>query len=163
MSPVLHAKRAHFAPASQVVCRTSSDRIRLLRPPHNSPLCSVFIALLLLPLAAYAAEGDTFFRERVEPILKKRCFECHSHADKIKGGLVLDSRSGWQAGGDSGPAIVPGSPEKSRLIEAVRYTNPDMEMPPMAKLPQDEVAALEEWVRRGAPDPRETLAAIKTV
>ena len=163
MSPVLSAKRAHFAPASQVVCRTSSDRIRLLRPPHSSSLCWVFIALLLLPLAASAAEGDTFFRERVEPILKKRCFECHSHADKIKGGLVLDSRSGWQAGGDSGPAIVPGSPEKSRLIEAVRYTNPDMEMPPKAKLPQAEVAALEEWVMRGAPDPRETVAAIKTV
>jgi hypothetical protein len=103
---------------------------------------SVFIALLLIPLAAFAAEGDNFFRERVEPILRQRCFECHSHEGKIKGGLVLDSRSGWQAGGESGPAIVPGAPEKSRLIEAVRYKNPDMEMPPKSKLPQDEVAVL---------------------
>jgi hypothetical protein len=120
-------------------------------------------ALLLIPLAAFAAEGDVFFRERVEPLLKQRCYECHSHAGKIKGGLVLDSRSGWQAGGDSGPALVPGSPEKSHLIEAVRYTNSDMEMPPKAKLPESEIAVLEEWVKRGAPDPRETVAVAKAV
>jgi hypothetical protein len=120
-------------------------------------------ALFLIPLAASAAEGDAFFRERVEPILQQRCYECHSHAGKIKGGLVLDSRSGWQAGGDSGPALVPGSLEKSHLIEAVRYTNPDMEMPPKAKLPESEIAVLEEWVKRGAPDPRETVAEAKAV
>ncbi|MDH4453597.1 MAG: PSD1 and planctomycete cytochrome C domain-containing protein [Verrucomicrobiota bacterium] len=120
-------------------------------------------ALFLIPLAASAAEGDAFFRERVEPLLKQRCFECHSHAGKIKGGLVLDSRSGWQAGGDSGAALVPGSPEKSHLIEAVRYANPDMEMPPKAKLPESEIAVLEEWVKRGAPDPRETVAVAKAV
>jgi hypothetical protein len=120
-------------------------------------------ALFLIPLAASAAEGDAFFRERVEPLLKQRCYECHSHAGKIKGGLVLDSRSGWQAGGDSGPALVPGSLEKSHLIEAVRYTNPDMEMPPKAKLPESEIAVLEEWVKRGAPDPRETVAVAKAV
>jgi hypothetical protein len=120
-------------------------------------------ALFLIPLAASAAEGDAFFRERVEPLLKQRCYECHSHAGKIKGGLVLDSRSGWQAGGDSGPALVPGSLEKSHLIEAVRYTNPDMEIPPKAKLPESEIAVLEEWVKRGAPDPRETVAVAKAV
>jgi len=120
-------------------------------------------ALLLIPLAASAAEGDAFFRERVEPLLKQRCYECHSHAGKIKGGLVLDSRSGWQAGGDSGPTVVPGDVEKSRLIEAVRYRNPDMEMPPKAKLPQSEIAVLEEWVRRGAPDQREAVAEAKVV
>ena len=120
-------------------------------------------ALLLIPLAASAAEGDAFFRERVEPLLKQRCYECHSHAGKIKGGLVLDSRSGWQAGGDSGSALVPGDVEKSHLIEAVRYTNPDMEMPPKAKLPGSEIAVLEEWVKRGAPDPRETVAVAKAV
>ncbi len=120
-------------------------------------------ALFLIPLAASAAEGDAFFRERVEPLLKQRCYECHSHAGKIKGGLVLDSRSGWQAGGDSGPALVPGDVEKSHLIEAVRYTNPDMEMPPKAKLPESEIAVLEEWVKRGAPDPRETVALAKAV
>jgi mono/diheme cytochrome c family protein len=132
---------------------------RVLSPSLIAPSLSEsrmkLTALFLIPLAASAAEGDAFFRERVEPLLKQRCYECHSHAGKIKGGLVLDSRSGWQAGGDSGPALVPGSPEKSHLIEAVRYTNPDMEMPPKAKLPQSEIAVLEEWVKRGAPDPRE--------
>jgi hypothetical protein len=120
-------------------------------------------ALFLIPLVASAAEGDAFFRERVEPLLKQRCYECHSHAGKIKGGLVLDSRSGWQAGGDSGAALVPGSLEMSHLIEAVRYSNPDMEMPPKAKLPESEIAVLEEWVKRGAPDPRETVAVAKAV
>jgi len=119
--------------------------------------------MLLLPFAATAAEGDAFFREKVEPVLQQRCYECHSHAGKIKGGLVLDSRSGWQAGGDSGAALVPGSLEKSHLIEAVRYTNPDMEMPPKAKLPESEIAVLEEWVKRGAPDPRETVAVARAV
>jgi len=140
---------------------------RVLSPSSLAPTLSEsrmkLTALFLIPLAASAAEGDAFFRERVEPLLKQRCFECHSHAGKIKGGLVLDSRSGWQAGGDSGAALVPGSPEKSHLIEAVRYTNPDMEMPPKAKLPQSEIAVLEEWVKRGAPDPRETVAVAKAV
>jgi hypothetical protein len=140
---------------------------RVLSPSSLAPTLSEsrmkLTALFLIPLAASAAEGDAFFRERVEPLLKQRCFECHSHAGKIKGGLVLDSRSGWQAGGDSGAALVPGSPEKSHLIEAVRYANPDMEMPPKAKLPESEIAVLEEWVKRGAPDPRETVAVAKAV
>ncbi len=123
------------------------------------PLC--FMAALLLGIASSdAAEGDVFFRERVEPILRKRCYECHSHGGKINGGLALDSRSGWQMGGDHGPAIVPGVVEKSRLIEAVRYGNPELEMPPKSKLPAEEVALLEEWVKRGAPDPREMVKTV---
>jgi mono/diheme cytochrome c family protein len=140
---------------------------KVLSPSSLTPSLSQstmkLTALLLFPLAASAADGDAFFRDRVEPILQQRCFECHSHAGKIKGGLALDSRSGWQAGGDSGPALVPGAPEKSIIIKAVRYTNPDMEMPPKAKLPQSEIALLEEWVKRGAPDPRETVAEAKVV
>ena len=61
-------------------------------------------------------------------------------------------------GGDSGPALVPREPDKGRLIEAVRYTNPEMEMPPKAQLSQGEIAVLEEWEMRGAPDPRATVA-----
>jgi len=114
----------------------------------------VLIATAVPPLWA----DDAFFLDQVEPILRQRCYECHSHAGKIKGGLVLDSRSGWEAGGDSGPAVIPGAVEKSRLIEAVRYANPDLEMPPKAKLPAAEIAILEQWVARGAPDPRESAA-----
>lgn len=123
-------------------------------------LRSLAIALLCIPFVVLGAERETFFRERVEPLLKQHCYECHSHSGKIKGGLALDSRSGWQSGGDSGPALVPGSPEKSRLIEAVHYNNPDIEMPPKAKLPASAISVLEEWVKQGAPDPRET-ATIK--
>ena len=163
MKTTLSASCIQFESAWRRVCRTSSDLLPQLVPPSFGSLRSAFTALLLLPLAVSASEGDAFFRERVEPILQQRCFECHSHAEKIKGGLVLDSRSGWQAGGDSGPTMVPGAPEESRLIEAVRYTNPDMEMPPKAKLSQSEIAVLEEWVKRGAPDPRETVALVKGV
>ena len=101
-----------------------------------------------------AADEGAFFDSKVLPILQKRCFECHSHASKIKGGLALDSRSGWAEGGDSGPAVEPGKPDDSLLITAIRYADGDYEMPPRGKLPEAEIAVLEEWVRKGAPDPR---------
>ena len=130
-------------------------------PPRHRTLCLSLLANIFgIAAAVHVSAEDAFFRDQVEPILRERCYECHSHAGKIKGGLVLDSRSGWQAGGDSGPAVVPGSVEKSRIIEAVRYANPDVEMPPKAKLPQGEIAVLEQWVARGAPDPRETAAVV---
>ncbi len=101
-----------------------------------------------------------WFRESVEPLLRRRCFACHSHeAGKIRGGLTLDARSGWLAGGESGPAIVPGRPDESLLIQAVRHAS--LEMPPSGKLPDAEIAVLEAWVRRGAPDPRVLAAAAK--
>lgn len=115
---------------------------------------------ICIALGTHSAHADDFFTLKVEPVLRQRCYECHSHAGKINGGLALDSRSGWQTGGDSGPAVVPGSLEKSRLIEAVRYENPELEMPPKAKLAADEIALLEEWVKRGAPDPREAVKAV---
>jgi hypothetical protein len=96
---------------------------------------------------------ERFFEKQVRPLLVKRCYQCHSSGAKIlKGGLHLDSREGWMQGGDSGPAIVPGVPEKSLLIEAVRYQS--LEMPPQGKLPEPEIAVLEEWIKAGAPDPR---------
>lgn len=115
------------------------------------------IVWLVLSMLLLRAEDGEFFRERVLPVLEKRCFECHSHgAGKMKNGLTLDSRSGWTTGGDSGPAIVPGEVEKSLLIRAVRHTDLELKMPPKVKLADAEIAVLEEWVKRGAPDPRET-------
>jgi hypothetical protein len=114
-------------------------------------------ATLGLAAALHAAEDDTaFFEAKVLPVLQKRCFECHSHDSKIKGGLALDSRSGWEQGGDNGPALVPGNLEKSLLIKAVRYRDENFEMPPKAKLPAEEIAVLEAWVKQGAADPRVT-------
>jgi mono/diheme cytochrome c family protein len=98
--------------------------------------------------------GADLFSSKIEPLLKQRCFECHSHEKKIKGGLALDSKSGWEKGGDSGPAIVPGKPEASLLIQAVSHVEKDLKMPPKTMLPAAEIALLTEWVRQGAPDPR---------
>ena len=101
--------------------------------------------------------GIAFFEKQIAPILKRRCYECHSHeSGKAKGGLVLDSRHGWQRGGTEGPAITPGKPNESLLIKAVRYDG--YEMPPKKKLPASEIALLEKWVAMGAPDPRESKA-----
>ena len=109
--------------------------------------------------AAITAEDAAFFNDRVLPILRSRCFECHSHDHEINGGLALDVKSGWQEGGQSGAAVVPGKPEESLLIAAVRRTKADYEMPPDEPLPADEVATLVAWVARGAPDPRKATAA----
>ena len=102
-----------------------------------------------------SATGIAFFEKQIAPILKRRCYQCHSHeSGKAKGGLVLDSRHGWEQGGSEGAAIVPGKPEASLLMEAVRYES--YEMPPDEKLPASEVALLEKWIAMGAPDPRES-------
>src|SRR5688572_2569515 len=121
---------------------------------------SVF--LLVASLSAFAAEPvltpeqTTFFESKIRPVLVDNCYKCHSQAaDKVKGGLLLDSREGWQKGGDSGVVIVPGDPEKSLLIRAVRYADKDVQMPPNdKKLPAQQIADLEAWVKMGAPDPR---------
>ena len=116
-------------------------------------------ALLLLAGAA-PLTAEVSFPDRVEPILRSRCLDCHSHASgKMKGGLTLDSRSGWEQGGDSGPAIVPGKPDDSLLVRMIRWSDDDHQMPPKEKLPDAEIALLEEWIRSGAPDPRSPAAS----
>lgn len=104
------------------------------------------------------SEDDlAFFEKRIRPVLAKNCYRCHSEKSKdLKGGLLVDSRATLRRGGAGGPSVVPGHPEKSLLIEAVRYENPDMEMPPDEKLSDEEIADLERWVKIGAPDPRST-------
>src|SRR5690606_36468203 len=92
----------------------------------------------------------------IRPLLVERCYSCHSErADQREGGLRLDSRPGWTEGGEHGPAIVPGDVEASLLIRAVRYADPDLQMPPDRKLTEEEIRHLEHWVRIGAPDPRD--------
>lgn len=100
------------------------------------------------------ASGEDLFSSKVEPLLRQRCFECHSHEQKIKGGLALDSMAAWQRGGESGPALVPGKPEVSLLIKAVSHVEKDLQMPPRKMLPASEIEVLREWIRQGAPDPR---------
>jgi len=104
-------------------------------------------------VASIVSKADAdFFHQKIQPLLVENCFRCHSHsADKIKGGLMLDSLAGVLQGGDSGPVIVPGEPEKSLLIKAVRYTDADLQMPPKGKrLDAAQIADLERWVKLGA-------------
>ena len=109
-----------------------------------------------------SAEEIAFFEKNVRPILVARCYSCHSaKAGKVKGGLYLDSKPGWMTGGDSGPAIVPGQPDRSLMIKAIRYKEEHLRMPPKHKLPPQEVATLELWVAQGAADPRMTGTAPK--
>ncbi len=105
-----------------------------------------------------------FFETKVRPVLANNCYKCHStQAEKVKGGLMLDSREGLLKGGESGPTIVPGNPDKSLLIKAIRYTDPDLQMPPKdKKLTDQQIADLTTWVKMGAPDPRSATAAQKT-
>ena len=102
-------------------------------------------------------EGLEFFEKNVRPILIDRCYECHSaEKNSSKGGLILDSMDGAYKGGDEGPSVIPGDLEKSLLIKAVRYTDPEFSMPPKktgGKLPDEKIAILEEWVKMGAPMP----------
>ncbi len=100
-----------------------------------------------------------FFETKVRPLLVERCLECHGEK-KQKGGLRLDSKSGWEKGGETGTAIVPGKAEESLLIKAVSYLDKDLQMPPKKQLAPEEVAVLKEWVRRGAPDPRLATVAV---
>jgi hypothetical protein len=118
--------------------------------------------LLLAGSALRAEDGLSFFETKVLPVLQQRCYECHSHEKKIKGGLALDMKSGWPTGGDNGPAIIPGDLAKSHLIQAVRYADPEMEMPPKGKLAASEIEVLEKWVAMGAPDSRVAKVAAKT-
>ncbi len=120
--------------------------------------CAASGALLAAPPSA---EQIDFFEKRVRPLLTERCYECHSAEKKTKGGLALDSRETTIKGGDTGPALVAGNPETSLLIEAVRYKNHDLQMPPKRQLSESEVKTLEEWVKMGAPDPREAVQVVK--
>jgi hypothetical protein len=106
--------------------------------------------------ASQEAGGVEFFEKHIRPILVDKCYKCHSSDSRsVKGGLLLDSKEGVLKGGDSGPAIIAGNPDKSLLIRAVRYTDSDLQMPPKdKKLPAEAIAALEQWVQMGAPDPR---------
>ena len=117
--------------------------------------------LCLLPLwasSASAADND-LFENRVRPILANNCYACHT--ESRLGGLRVDSRAELLKGGSSGPALVPGDAEKSLLIRAVRQTDGKLRMPQGGKLRAEEINALVEWVKSGAPWP-ETKAAPAT-
>jgi hypothetical protein len=110
----------------------------------------LWILALLAAGPAASAERGSDFQDRVLPLLQARCISCHG-TEKQKGKLRLDSRAAILKGGENGPAIVPGDPEKSLLIQALRQTHPDIKMPPKEKLPADQIQALAAWIKDGAP------------
>ena len=125
----------------------------------------LFIATLLIAGSSLAADPTVdrerldFFESKIRPVLVQHCYECHAaDSKKIRGGLLVDSREGLLEGGESGPAVVPGNPEDSLLISAMRHE--DFEMPPQGKLPQTIITDFEKWISAGAADPRQGTAEV---
>ncbi len=118
--------------------------------------------LMVAAGCALAADSGDFFETKVRPVLAAKCFACHTESQM--GGLRLDSAEGVRKGGKSGPPVIPGKPEESLLIQAIRHTHARISMPPGGKLKDEEIAAIVEWVKSGAVWPagsagKETSAA----
>ena len=125
---------------------------------------------LVLAIPASAAEpakapdpkGLAFFESKIRPALVAHCHMCHSaealKANKLRGGLLLDTKAGWEKGGDNGPSLVPGKPAESLLLKSLKHEG-DSHMPPKGKLPAEVIADFEKWIVMGAPDPRDGKAA----
>ena len=106
----------------------------------------------------FSPEEIAFFESKVRPLLISACGGCHyPSSGRLRGGLSLETRESMILGGNEGPAIIPGDPDASLLIQAIKYQDPNFEMPPRGAMSRDEIAILEEWVRMGAPfpEPRE--------
>ena len=125
-------------------------------------LCLMSIAVAgALPISSAAEppasnESLEFFEKEIRPLLAKHCYECHGAGEKIKGGLRLTSRAAVTQGGETGPAAVPGKPQDSLLLEAVRYQG--LKMPPSGKLPAADTDKLAHWIELGLPWPAETAS-----
>lgn len=114
-------------------------------------LSTILLGIFAAGASAQTPEQTAFFESKIRPLLVKNCTSCHG-GGQSKGQLSLDTAASWKKGGSSGPVIVPGDPAKSILIQRVKSTGAPM--PPNGKLTNDEIAALEAWVKMGAPDPR---------
>ena len=134
------------------VLPTKSPITGLVRPLVAALLCLV-IQSPHWCLAEVSAEDLEFFEKRIRPILVETCQKCHG-ATRQESGLRLDSRAGLLKGGDGGAVFDVEKPTSSRLVDAVQYEG-DLKMPPRGRLPDDQVAALTEWIQRGAPWPEE--------
>ncbi|MBX3436960.1 MAG: DUF1549 domain-containing protein, partial [Planctomycetaceae bacterium] len=115
------------------------------------------VILPMTPLAAddapeFSPAQIEYFEKHIRPLLAERCQKCHG-SQQQKGSLRLDSRASFLSGGDTGPAIVPGHPDDSELIRAIRYEPDGYQMPPDGKLADEAIARLTEWVAMGAPWP----------
>src|SRR5947208_13664360 len=106
-------------------------------------------AALAIPVYQLSAQttGAELFEKSIRPVLATKCYGCHSSGQKAPmGGLVLDTKAGLQKGGPAGPVIVPGKPAESRLLQALSYSDPRLQMPPTGKLPQTVPADFPKWI-----------------
>ncbi len=132
--------------------------------PRRLAVLLCFAVLTPLPALRGQDAGVEFFEKKIRPLLVDHCYDCHAvGAKKIRGGLLLDSRDAVRKGGDSGPAVEPGDPDKSLIVKAVRFTDDGLKMPPKGKLSATAIADLEAWVKMGAPDPRDKAPVRKVV
>ena len=115
----------------------------------------LFLVFLLIRSAGLAEQRTDFFEKKIRPVLSKNCYECHSAKSKsLKAGLLLDRKAGWVRGGKNGAVIHPGKPDESILMNALKYDNHELQMPPSGKLSETVLADFEKWISMGAPDPR---------
>src|SRR5262245_44000771 len=121
------------------------------------------VGAFLFVMAAASAQSDPvgFFETRIQPLLAEKCYTCHTGA--MMGGLRLDSREAVLAGGKSGPAVTPGRPDDSLLIQAVSQMLPKLRMPPQGKLEPDQIASLRRWIEDGAHWPGATATAVSRI
>ncbi|HEY1171763.1 MAG TPA: DUF1549 domain-containing protein [Verrucomicrobiae bacterium] len=138
-------------------------RLQGTPPPEPAPAPKA-AAKPAMTERAPTSEELAFFENKIRPVLVGKCYECHSaEAEKVKGGLALDTREGLRNGGDTGHGVIPGDIEGSLLIKALRYTDSDLQMPPKkqgSKLAPEIIADFEKWVKMGAPDPRDGKAKL---
>lgn len=133
------------------------------------PFLSAKIAFCVLVVVVYAGaahaqtpsvDDQKFFESKIRPVLVKHCYACHSQdAKEVGGKLLLDTRAGLRKGGESGPTLVEGKPDESLLVQALQYDG--LQMPPEEPLPEAVISDVKEWIRRGAPDPREPKKAVR--
>ena len=126
------------------------------------PVAAACVTWIIAGSAAAGSDdraGLELFEKRIRPVLIQSCYKCHSgQSPKLRGGLRLDSRAHLRKGGETGPAVVPGKPEQSLLLEALRYES--LKMPPTNKLPATVIADFTKWIAAGAPDPRDTAEPV---
>lgn len=127
-------------------------------------LASILLVMLVSSLVINPSRSDEpepggltspqdFFETKIRPVLVKHCYQCHAtDSDEVGGNLLIDHRAGMLTGGLSGPALVPGDPDNSLIIQALRYDG--IEMPPDEPLPNEVIEDFVKWVRQGASDPR---------
>ncbi|MBA4186994.1 MAG: hypothetical protein C0467_03150 [Planctomycetaceae bacterium] len=126
--------------------------------------------VLLSPAFASAAEPTAaqveFFENKIRPVLVESCYKCHSAEaekdKKLKGGLLLDTKAGWEKGGDTGKAIVPGKPNEGTLLKSLKYADENLQMPPKGKFSDAVIKDFEKWIADGAADPR-SAGTVKAV